>query len=693
MSLFILDDMIVDESSESHENKRVKITTACDTCRRRKVKCDGASPCANCSRGGYQCTFSDASTKRPRGPPKGFVALIEDRLHTIESLLVNLVNKDNINENNKEIKREREQIIDETTTTTTNTRQRFSTFKIRHYSPTTPTNSQPHHLFIPSTPPVDSNGFSEHSHNLIPSFNEELHSDDEECLQQNLISPCESDRLQSRTLSFLHNLEGSDIYVDPPLPSIPNLKPLQTDIEQQLLEKYFNHFHPYFPIINRSQFFKHLANPNEEDQPSPLLLNSIYALGALFPPNLSDSSSPSIYYDRTRIQALILLSMIDQGKPSSYRSQTYSSMAIRMAQSMGLNRRNSDVYQGKSRQTKKLVWWGCFISDRLNSLSTGDPLTINDKISAKVHMINIASNQRGLAIPAYENILKTIKICRFYEENNVLPELASQTIKALEKVLMNYQDKFSQENLISPTATISPTFVTYSSPISSSQSGILNVKRTTPPPTSNITSNMTSNIQPQTSSSSPPQNFSYVNISPFDQFATMQIQSPTIMSAAVNNEMPSTDSPFWIGMNIHQGLVGGFNNSPYGNQMTVTSPVSATSTPSLPSSTNSFKPIAPTRSNQMSLDSTDHDNDPVMTELRNVGLQNVHNSQRYVFMDTNEDHNELTTTATTTLNCNVTSGIKFNNHLEITSVGLGCCVDDDYDQQYDGGQMEGYIGR
>ncbi|CAG8820152.1 24548_t:CDS:2, partial [Dentiscutata erythropus] len=153
MSLFILDDMIVDESSESHENKRVKITTACDTCRRRKVKCDGASPCANCSRGGYQCTFSDASTKRPRGPPKGFVALIEDRLHTIESLLVNLVNKDNINENNKEIKREREQIIDETTTTTTNTRQRFSTFKIRHYSPTTPTNSQPHHLFIPSTPP------------------------------------------------------------------------------------------------------------------------------------------------------------------------------------------------------------------------------------------------------------------------------------------------------------------------------------------------------------------------------------------------------------------------------------------------------------------------------------------------------------------------------------------------------------
>lgn len=52
MSLIILDDMIVDDSScDSQENKRVKITTACDTCRRRKVKCDGESPCANCQRG------------------------------------------------------------------------------------------------------------------------------------------------------------------------------------------------------------------------------------------------------------------------------------------------------------------------------------------------------------------------------------------------------------------------------------------------------------------------------------------------------------------------------------------------------------------------------------------------------------------------------------------------------------------
>ncbi|KAG9301959.1 hypothetical protein G9A89_021003 [Geosiphon pyriformis] len=386
MSLFILDDMIVDESSDSHENKRVKITTACDTCRRRKVKCDGASPCANCQRGGYQCTFSDASTKRPRGPPKGFVALIEDRLHTIESLLVNLVNKDN--NDNKEIKQEREQPIEETSE-----RRRYNTFKVRYYSPSnaiTPAkNTQ--HLFIPNTPPADANSLPEHQHNqaFAASFGDDLASDDEDDVQKNLAG-CTANNYQNSTLYLLHQ-PGS--YHDPPLPNtIPQNNPLPQDVMNQLLEKYFTHFHPFFPIINRAQLYRQLQSV--DDQPSPLLMNAIYAVGALYPPILQDAYSPMTFYDRARnlldyfidaprlstVQALILLCMVDQGKTTSYRPQTYSFMAIRMAQSMGLNRKNGAVYhQSKNRHTKKLVWWSCFILDRLHSLATGDPLTINEE--------------------------------------------------------------------------------------------------------------------------------------------------------------------------------------------------------------------------------------------------------------------------------------------------------------------------
>lgn len=338
--------------------------------------------------------------------------------------------------------------------------------------------------------------------------------------------------------------------------------------------------------------------------------------------------------------------------------------------------------------------------------------------AARVHMINIASNQPGLANAAFRNIVKTLKICRFYVENNVLPELANQTIKALENVLMNYQEKLPQESVISPSdhlssssrlsspqpninnikistttsnqattafgesaqpliavSPVSPGYVSYSSPMTS-QSGMLNTKRTTSPPTLSI--------QPASPSASSPQSFSYVQHSssenatpnttggqqylsvPYEQYhPTMQIQSPTMISASpVNNEnsdMSSTDSQIWL------LPFGGFN-SPYGNQITVASPVSATPTTPTPSSAaspdyfnsqqqqqlspqptttvstrqrtlsnSSFKTLTTTR--QMSLDSTDHDNEHVITELRNVGLQNVHNSQRYVFMDTNESNN------------------------------------------------------
>ncbi|KAF0395517.1 nucleus protein [Gigaspora margarita] len=893
MSLFILDDMIVDESGDSH--KRVKITTACDTCRRRKVKCDGASPCANCQRGGYQCTFSDSSSKRPRGPPKGFVALIEDRLHTIESLLVNLVNKDNTNELNKEIKRERETTIEETTTST---RQRFSTFKIRHYSPSnsiTTTNSL-HHLFIPSTPPADMTGFSE-SPTLVASHSDELASDDEDILHQNLVSPNDANSLQSSTLSFLinSNQPTGASYVDPPLPtSIPQLnKALSPDVAQLLLEKYFNHFHPYFPIINRAKFVRHLSNPNVEDQPSPLLLNAIYAVGALFPPELPDSYSPKTFYDRARnmldyfidaprlstVQALILLCMVDQGKPTSYRPQTYSSMAIRMAQSMGLNRRNGPVYQGKGRQTKKLVWWGCFIVDRLNSLATGDPLSINDRMcdielpspdevddqddgqqqspqqqnshsstyaqqinifvnfirlarligqiiehlqstscmgissswthhlmisnfenllwtwhrelphylhyapspqhmplpghiasihmhqqalflvlhypyiannntrqpnsrmsksyhksltactsaantithigvealnninvcitfptmfhclakAAKVHEINIASSQRVLAIPAYKNIVKTIKICHFYQENNIMTELAGQTIKALNNILMKYQKKFSNEDISSSNSSNIPTHIKISPTINNQsygESSTPTIDRTSSThsiiPYVGYTSSPTStNADTKRGSSSPTnmqstQNFTYssqpegtgaqfipINIGNnqiFDQFATMQMQSPTVMSPAVATDMSSTE--LWeLGMNFgtQPGIVG-FNNNSY-NQMTVTGSLapSTTTTPSLPPSTSAsptdyftsqqiqqrqrqptptttsspFK--SHTRSNTMALDSIEHESEAgttMLTEpMRNVGIQNVHNSQqRYVIMDTNDNN-------------------------------------------------------
>ncbi|KAK4100492.1 hypothetical protein N658DRAFT_472962 [Parathielavia hyrcaniae] len=70
--------------------KRSKVSRACDECRRKKIKCDAESeatdqPCSNCRRANAQCMFSRVPQKR--GPSKGYIKELADRINTIEGKL------------------------------------------------------------------------------------------------------------------------------------------------------------------------------------------------------------------------------------------------------------------------------------------------------------------------------------------------------------------------------------------------------------------------------------------------------------------------------------------------------------------------------------------------------------------------------------------------------------------------------
>ncbi|KAK0709800.1 hypothetical protein B0T26DRAFT_654454 [Lasiosphaeria miniovina] len=70
--------------------KRSKVSRACDECRRKKIKCDAQSeateqPCSNCRRSNANCLFSRVPQKR--GPSKGYIKELADRLNTIEGKL------------------------------------------------------------------------------------------------------------------------------------------------------------------------------------------------------------------------------------------------------------------------------------------------------------------------------------------------------------------------------------------------------------------------------------------------------------------------------------------------------------------------------------------------------------------------------------------------------------------------------
>ncbi|KAI8067089.1 fungal-specific transcription factor domain-containing protein [Gongronella butleri] len=68
--------------------KRERATQACTPCRKKKKRCDGAKPvCRNCVEANVECAY--AACKR-RGPRKGYVQLLEERLVQLEKRLSSL---------------------------------------------------------------------------------------------------------------------------------------------------------------------------------------------------------------------------------------------------------------------------------------------------------------------------------------------------------------------------------------------------------------------------------------------------------------------------------------------------------------------------------------------------------------------------------------------------------------------------
>ncbi|KAK9474541.1 glucose-responsive transcription factor [Dipodascopsis tothii] len=68
--------------------KRSKVSRACDECRRKKIRCDassdgGVGQCSSCHRVGEKCSFSRVPMKR--GPSKGYIKELEDRLNSLEN--------------------------------------------------------------------------------------------------------------------------------------------------------------------------------------------------------------------------------------------------------------------------------------------------------------------------------------------------------------------------------------------------------------------------------------------------------------------------------------------------------------------------------------------------------------------------------------------------------------------------------
>ncbi|KAG0010835.1 Transcriptional activator of fatty acid utilization, partial [Podila clonocystis] len=167
------------------------------------------------------------------------------------------------------------------------------------------------------------------------------------------------------------------------------------EIRDHLVDTYFTYRYPVWPIVHKKIFLEQLHDPN--NTPSLLLLNALFAYASRYSswqilrsdPNKPESAG-QLFLERAQamlpaflmaprlstVQALLFLAQLED---NSTQRHTYHSMAVRMAQLLDLHRNCQHLgLPDDEKETRRCIWWTCYMNDRLLALSTRKPSIIHD---------------------------------------------------------------------------------------------------------------------------------------------------------------------------------------------------------------------------------------------------------------------------------------------------------------------------
>eukprot|EP00842_Homolaphlyctis_polyrhiza_P004618 jgi/Hompol1/5157/HPOL_004177-RA len=196
---------------------------------------------------------------------------------------------------------------------------------------------------------------------------------------------------------------GISPFIFPTSGTTPAAAP-DTSIQKQpvrfeLINLFFQFFHPFFPVVNKTRFFANIHKVH------PLLLNAMYAVATpyfnhIFSPNYDDSqqtlySAGDSYYTLARqmldqymddpdiygVSAVLILSVHSclTGRGSAAWQLTGS--AVRMAQQLDLHIDPTildEFPEIEEMEERRSLWWVCYEIDRYCSSFAGLPFIIQD---------------------------------------------------------------------------------------------------------------------------------------------------------------------------------------------------------------------------------------------------------------------------------------------------------------------------
>ncbi|KAF7722552.1 hypothetical protein EC973_002976 [Apophysomyces ossiformis] len=346
--------------------KRNKVIRACDDCRKKKVRCDGGQPCERCRKSLSECVYSKVTPKR--GPPKQYVETLEPRLRTLERVLDML-----------ELEETRDSFKHDPTVIKQSIPFQDMLHDWQHGSTDfipndpTPSASSSSSLISSSYQTVASAGTNPDG--MAVSTTGQGHYVKDWVTRVDRIS-AGYDSSGCGLLSDVHPEYQPDLHSHP----------IATTVHMELIQMYFEHVHPYLPILHRNTFHQQL-----QTSPSVLLLNAMYAVASRWHTK-TDSGDPvgwkfyqtafmllDMYSDVPRlstVQALILLVKYHEHvRRPGYLSRTrlFFQLIVRMCNDLGLQKELPRGLQANlsELEQRRRTFWAVYAYDVMMSTEQG----------------------------------------------------------------------------------------------------------------------------------------------------------------------------------------------------------------------------------------------------------------------------------------------------------------------------------
>ncbi|KAI0540575.1 hypothetical protein GGR58DRAFT_118889 [Xylaria digitata] len=408
-----LDHIAQQYNPHSHQNvqdnipprKRSKVSRACDECRRKKVKCDatsetGEEPCSNCRRSSIRCLFSRIPQKR--GPSKGYIKELADRIHHIEGKLANEGNLDALTELLGGGRRESSDIFSPSADHDDNSRKRpYSSISGADFGTPNPSrqgtwNSEPRPIQPYQTPTNGSKGTPYSANGLAP---QPLPKPDVDTPSRAAASLDEMpiDLNHSAPPKELIN-DAFGVYLNVVHPCFPFLAETKERVEAQLSQ---------CPSLLQDAFVEAFYGTMQSCVSAPGLYTTgdIGSTTRLVAEWESDPSFPrNSLANLVHLQTLILMAIAtDNYGPPSLKGEhggpskaSILGRAVGLAYSMRLHMASLDAdshahQAGDSDESIAIrTWWTLVMLDRWNAVSTTNPLFIpNDSVVILPGLISV----------------------------------------------------------------------------------------------------------------------------------------------------------------------------------------------------------------------------------------------------------------------------------------------------------------